>query len=500
MATPAVASVAAPVAPGAGSGGAGGATAAARPDDAVSSSSSAGRDPSGDAERTGPEPAPRPARWTRSWWAALVPLPRLPLAGMVLAIAAADMVGAPGPAMLGVVAVLAVIDALLVGGPWRLEVARRLPAAVTLGESATVAWDLRGSRRWPQRVDLADDLPPSLGAVRRVSATVRLDRTTTVGTPLQPTRRATHRPDEVVVRVAGPLRLVARQHARSVPGRIDVLPAFPSRRDAELRITDRRVLEAGVRSARLVGAGTEFESLRDYTPDDQVRRVDWSATARAGKPIVRTYRVERNQTVQVVLDTGRHSAGLVAGTTRLEHLMDAALAVTTVATGVGDKVGFQAFATDVHLAISPSGDRRQRSRVASAMAGLEPLLVESDYGAAFTDIVVRQRRRALLVVLTDLSSEALVDTLVPALPVLLASHLVVVGAVVDPEVTGWIDQPGASVDDAYLAAGAATLQRARRRTARLLTQRGAIVVDEPPDRLAGRLMDTYLDLKARGRL
>ncbi|MBY5164196.1 DUF58 domain-containing protein [Salsipaludibacter albus] len=459
----------------------------------------------------GPVPGERPASWRRSWWAAQVRLPRPPLAVLVAIVAGAVVIGAPaGPLLLGV-AVLVVVDALLVGAPWTLPVARHLPDVLTLGESATAAWTVRGVRPWPQRVALSDDLPPSLGTPRRVDVTVRRGRTTTAEVAMRPTRRGRHRPDELVVRLAGPLRLVARQHARSLPGRIDVHPAFPSRREAELRITDRRVLEVGMRAARLIGTGTEFEALRDYTRDDQVRRVDWSATARAGKPIVRTYRAERNQAVQVVLDTGRLSAGLVAGVTRLDHLMDAALAVATVAIGVGDRVGFTSFASGPGVEVAPAGHQQQRTRIASAMAGLEPSLVESDHRRAFTSIVARQRRRALLVLLTDLSSESLVDTLVPALPVLLSRHLVVVGAVSDPQVETWVRRgadatpagipaDGPTVDGAYLAAGAATLQRTRRRTARMLVERGAQVVDAPPGVLAGRLMDAYLDVKAAGRL
>lgn len=447
-----------------------------------------------------PAPGQPPARMSRAWWASQVRLPRPPLAVLVGVGGLAVMAGMSlGVVVVAIVAVT-LADTLLVPAPWRLPVARVLPSIVSLGAVDSVTWSLRGNRPWPQRVALVDELPESLGVQRRVAVTASNDRVTTVTLPMIPTRRGSFLPTELAVRVAGPLRLVQRQHVRLLPDRIDVHPAFPSRREAELRVTDRRVLEVGMRAARSIGRGTDFEALRDYTFDDEVRRLDWSATARAGKPIVRTYRAERNQTVRLILDTGRLSAGLVGGITRLEHLMDAALAVTTVATGVGDKVGFTAFATAVRAEIAPSGDSHQRGRIATAMTPLQPMLVEPDYERAFTEVVTRQRRRALLVLLTDLSSEALVDTLVPALPVLLRSHMVIVGAVNDPRVRHWLQQPGETVDDAFLAAGAATLQRSRRRTAALLRQRGVVVVDEVPARLASKLMDAYLDVKASGRL
>ncbi len=114
--------------------------------------------------------------------------------------------------------------------------------------------------------------------------------------------------------------------------------------------------------------------------------------------------------------------------------------------------------------------------------------------------VAQHRRRSLLVLLTELSSEALAETLVPALPLLLARHLVLVGSVQDPEVEEWRTTVPTEVDQAYRAAGAVTVRRARDRTADLLRQMGAVVVDEPPGKLAARLADAYLDVKATGRL
>src|SRR5207245_4866320 len=114
---------------------------------------------------------------------------------------------------------------------------------------------------------------------------------------------------------------VARQRARSLPRLIQVHPPFRSKKEAELKINKARLLEIGLRSAQGRGGGTDFEQLREYGPDDEFRRVDWAATARSSKPIVRTYRAERNQTVIVLLDNGRLMAARVAYVPRVEHAM-----------------------------------------------------------------------------------------------------------------------------------------------------------------------------------
>src|SRR5919108_271614 len=190
----------------------------------------------------------------------------------------------------------------------------------------------------------------------------------------------------------------ARQRTLAVPSILRVYPSFRSKDEAELRIRKARILEVGLRSAQGRGGGTEFDQLREYSVDDEFRRVDWAATARAGKPIVRTYRAERNQTVLVLLDAGRVMAGDVGGAPRLEHAMDAVLMLTAVATGLGDRCGVVAFDREVRAVVPPASKRTQLGRVIEALYDLEPALIESDYAGAFAETLGGFRRRRRRVV------------------------------------------------------------------------------------------------------
>ncbi|MCC5948382.1 MAG: DUF58 domain-containing protein [Nitriliruptoraceae bacterium] len=460
-----------------------------------------------------PSAADAPERFARPWWAGMTPVPTLRAAGLVA-------VTAVGVTLLGLalglqtlgplfglvvpllgVAVLVVLDAWLAPAPWRVPVLRELPARMPLGGEASIRWVARNPGARAVTIALADDLVPSLGVERRrVGRRVEGHGSLQASMALRPSRRGTFRPTWLTVRVVGPLGLASRQAVRELPGRLEVHPRFPSRDAAELRLRRARTLTEGLRSVRARGGGTEFEALREYVQGDDVRHVDWVATGRAGHPVVRTFRAERNQTVVVLLDTGRVVAGLVEDVPRLDHAMDAALALTTVATGLGDRVGMVCFGGGVRAVIPPRRQADQISRVSRAMHALEPELAESGYREAFRTTLARFRRRSLLVLLTELADEAMQESLLPALPTITREHAVVVASVRDPALTELRDRPPALASDVYVAAAAAQVHRDRQRAAARLRGLGAHVIDAPPSALPAQLMDLYLDVKSRGAL
>jgi uncharacterized protein (DUF58 family) len=378
---------------------------------------------------------------------------------------------------------------------------RLLPGRLTLGTRGEVAWRVHNPGRRAARVDVADELAPSLSAgTRRVSVRVPPGATITVRTELHPMRRGRFTPAELVVRSQGVLGLGARQGHRRLASVLRVYPPFRSRAEAELRIDRSRMLEVGARSAQGHGGGTEFDTLREYSVDDDVRRIDWAATARTARTIVRTYRAERNQTVLVLLDCGRTMAGRVADVPRIEHAMDAVMMLTAVATRLGDRAGLVAFDREVRAVVPPGRAGEQLTRVTEAMYALEPRLLESDYAGAFSETLARFRRRALLVVLTEFAEEAAIETLVPALPLVVRRHLVIAAGVRDPDVTRWAAGSATEPETAYRKAAAAAALARRGETAARLSAAGAMVVDAAPGRLAARLADAYLQVKATGRL
>jgi uncharacterized protein (DUF58 family) len=436
----------------------------------------------------------------------VLPVPTRRLAA-VAALAALVVLLAPVEpqwAILGVEAVLlaaAVVDVVLAPSPAGIPIERELPGVLPLDGEGEVAWHVRNPTARRLTVWVADELAPSLNATsRRARLILPPGALVTARAGLRPSRRGRFTPTEVVVRVEGPLGLAARQRRRQLPGLLRVYPPFKSRQEAELRIDRARILEVGLRSARGQGGGTEFDSLREYGVDDESRRIDWAATARTTRVIVRTYRAERNQTVLLLLDTGRTMAGQVDGVPRLDHAMDAVMMLTAVATRLGDRAGLVAFDQGVRAVVGPGHSRGQLGRVTEAMYTLESRLVESDYRTAFAQTLARFRRRALLVLLTELAEAPVAETLLPALPLVARDHLVLVAGIRDPQVDEWAAAVPANAGEAYRKAAAVEALDSRRRTIARLRGLGATIIDAPPGRLAPQLADAYLHLKATGRL
>lgn len=404
------------------------------------------------------------------------------------------------PIVFAIVALLMIGDFLAAPRPQGIDVIREFPVSLALGESGELAWLVQNRTGRAVRVSVADALWPSLQASRRFSEfSIGVDRQHRFGASIEPTRRGRFPFGAVTIRTLGPLRLVRRQQTRTIPGSLAVLPAYPSREAMSTRM--RIPLGTGLRSVRTRGTGTDFDQLREYRPGDDIRRVDWAATARRSNVIVREYRAERNQHVVALLDNGRVMAGTVGGAPRVEHAMDAVLGLTQVATRLGDNLGLVTFDNQVRGIVPASNAKSQFARVTEAMYLLDTQYDESAYRTAFTTAAARFRRRSLFVVFTDLVESIVTDSLLPALPALTRTHLVLIAAVRDPDVARWATTTRhRGVDESFRSAAAIASLNARERAIATLSAAGAVVVDAAPGTLAVDVVDRYLELKAQGRL
>lgn len=399
---------------------------------------------------------------------------------------------------LAVVLVL-VLDWLLAPRPSALRLTRGLPRQVRLGDSATSTLTVLNPTGRRVRGVLRDAWQPSAGAVAaRHLLDVRGGERVSLRTELTPTRRGDRLADRVTVRLPGPFGMAARQQSFDVPGRLRALHPFGARRHLASRLAMLRQLD-GRSAVRTRGQGTEFDSLRDWVDGDDVRSIDWRATARRRSLVVRTWQPEQHRRVIVVLDTSRTSAGRVDDAPRLDAAMDATLLLAALATHAHDRVQVLMGDRVIHARVAGSERGPLLHGLVEAMSPIEPSLVEADWSLLAGEVTGRGNRRALVVLLTPLESAAVEEGLLPVLPMLVAHHRVVVASVADSAVSR-MREDRSGLPAVYDAAAAERTTALRRRTAEALGRLGVTVIDAEPDQLAVRLADHYLWLKAQGLL
>lgn len=434
-------------------------------------------------------------------------------AGLVALICALPIGFAPWPrtaftVLLALLIAAVVVDVALAANTRRLTFDRLGDTAARLGESVTSVVVVQNPGKRPLRGLIRDAWPPSARAEPRVHAVkIAAGQSLQVETVLRPIRRGDQQSALVTARSVGPLGLAGRQTSHDVPWQIRILPPFLSRKHLPSRLAKLRELD-GMIPVLIRGQGTEFDSLREYVIGDDVRSIDWRATARRSDVVVRTWRPERDRRVVIVLDTGRTSAGRVgvdptagdpSGWPRLDWSMDAALLLAALASRAGDHVDFIAHDRTPRAGVYNATRTELMAQLVEAMAPLQPALVESDARAMVATVQRRIRRRALVVLLTDLNASALDEGLMEVLPQLSAKHHVLIGAVADPRV----DLLATGRSDAAQVYDAAAAERARNDRSSIasrLRKHGVDVVDTEPEQLAPALADRYLAMKAAGKL
>ncbi len=304
-----------------------------------------------------------------------------------------------------------------------------------------------------------------------------------------------------VVDSMGPLGLGRRRARLPLPWDVVVYPPLVSVRLRASVAEALRRRDVGSKQIRRLGEGRLFESLREWVPGDDLRHIDWKATARRAKVITRQYEAERRQQVLLVLDTGRlMTADVASGVARLDFAVQAALELAYAAAQHDDNVGIMTFADGVQHFVAPERGRTGVRRVMDVLAEVQPKLVEPDYPGAFRYLAARNRKRALTVFFTDVIDRFASDALVANVATLRPRHLPLAVTLRNPELDRAATQRPETLRDAYRKAAAEELLHAREEALGHMRRAGVLVIDVTPERAAQAVVAKYLDLKRRGTL
>ncbi|HLL70933.1 MAG TPA: DUF58 domain-containing protein [Pyrinomonadaceae bacterium] len=386
--------------------------------------------------------------------------------------------------------------------PSGIEITRELAGRFHIGAETEVRVRVANHTARDVSLRIKDEHPPELQLSTPREAALRVEAQTTAALVygLTPPRRGRYEFGHVAVRYRSRLGLVWCAARIGEAQWIKVYPNLRRAREAELKALGARSLVAAHRRSSWRGEGRDFESLREYVPGDELRHISWSATARRGKLTTRQYQIERDQTILVALDAGRLMTARIESESKFDSAIHAALALMSAAARGGDNSGIVVFGRRVGAYVPPARGHEQMDAVLEALHGIEPEMIEPSYTRAFEYIAANCRRRALVVVLTDLVDEEGSRELLTSLKLLRPRHLPLVATIGDRDLTAAVRDTPETVRDLFTQSVAEEIMFQREAALRMVERLGGLALDVTAATLAPTLLEAYIRVKERGLL
>ena len=405
-------------------------------------------------------------------------------------------------ATLGLLILIIAADALFTPDRSDVEIKRSLAPHVGVGEEIVGTYSITSRVQRSVRVEIYDAIPQAMDHTMGQRA-VRLPPcgVATITIRVTGRTRGVYMLGPVALRVSGPLDLIRRTVIYPMEDQVVVMPSVSGARGYRLQAMQRRTRIAGARTLRLRGMSTMFAGLRDYTPGDDPRHMDWKATARRGRLTSREFTVEQGQILVIAIDAGRLMTQYAGDRPRFEYALSSALLLADVALAAGDRVGLIVFNDEVRAYVAPGRGAGVRRELRATLTAATATMTEPDYAAAFRTLAARQRRRSLIVLFTDVidprSSGAVIAHTVRSAQ----RHLPLVVALRNEQLsTASLPTPEATLDTLYDAVAVEELLLARTDALERMRQRGVSVLDTPPRMMTAAVINRYLELKDRAAL
>jgi uncharacterized protein (DUF58 family) len=381
-------------------------------------------------------------------------------------------------------------------------ITREFGGRFAVGAEAEVRIQVQNATNRPIQVFLKDEYPPqmTLQGVREGRINVDAQSSATLIYGLTPPRRGRFEFGHTALRFKSRLKLVWCETKVSEPVSVKVYPNMRRAREAELKALGARSLVSSHRKTSWRGEGREFESMRDYVRGDELRHISWTATARRGKLTTRQYQIERDQTILIALDAGRLMTARIEKETKLDSAVHATLALISAAARAGDNAGLMVFGRKIKSYLPPSRGRDHIESALEALYSVEPEMIEPSYARAFEFIAANSKRRALIVLLTDLVDEEGSKELLTSLHLLRPRHLPLVVTIADRDLKAVVREAPTTVSELFTQSVAEEIIHHREAALRLVESQGGLALDVTAAALAPALLETYLRVKERGLL
>jgi len=389
---------------------------------------------------------------------------------------------------------LAVIDAVRLRRLPSPRIRRQIPGSLALGRWVEVQLEVAHEFAEPLNIDLFDHVPEGL-AFEHLRLVVELQpgHVSRITYRLRPTRRGHLRFEQCEVNLPSPLGLWSGKRLIEVADQTRVYPDFARLYGGELRAVDNWLSQLGIRQRQRRGQGQEFHQLREFREGDSLRQIDWKATARQRTPIAREYEDERDQQIIFMLDCGRQMRSQDGELSHFDHALNACLLLSYVALRQGDAVGLSAFAGDQPRHVIPVKGSGQLNVLLNAVHDLQSTQHPADYQAAASQLLARQKRRALVVLVTNVRDDD--DQLLNAVRRLSATHRVLVASLREEALDTLRQAPVQTLPEALAYCGTIDFLNDRSQQHERLTAHGITVMDVRPAELGAELVTRYMQWK-----
>jgi uncharacterized protein (DUF58 family) len=396
----------------------------------------------------------------------------------------------------------AIIDARRSQLPPGVSIKRDFSGRFAVGAETDVRINIQNHTAGPITLIVKDEFPPQLKLSGLREAKLRVDAQTSAALVygLTPPKRGRFEFGQIAVRFLSRLNLAWCDTKVGTPEAVKVYPNMRRAREAELKALGARSLVAAHRKTSWRGEGREFESLRDYVRGDELRHISWSATARRGKLTTRQYQIERDQTILIVLDSGRLMTARIEQESKLDSAVHAALALMSAAARAGDNAGLMVFGRRIKSYLPPGRGHDHIDAALEALHAVEPEMIEPSYSRAFEFVAANSKRRSLVVLLTDLVDEEGSKELLTSLKLLRPRHLPLVVTIADRDLKAVVSTPPVTAGDLFTQSVAEEIIHHREAALRLVESQGGLALDVSAAALAPSLLETYLRVKERGLL
>ena len=398
--------------------------------------------------------------------------------------------------------IVAVIDSRTSRLRKGVAITREFGGRFAVGAETEVRIHVQNATNRAIQVILKDEFPPqmTLNGVREGRIDVEAQSTATLIYELTPPKRGRFEFGVTALRFKSRLKLVWCETKVTEPVSVKVYPNMRRAREAELKALGARSVVSSHRKTSWRGEGREFESMRDYVRGDELRHISWTATARRGKLTTRQYQIERDQTILIALDAGRLMTARIEKETKLDTAVHATLALISAAARAGDNAGLVVFGRKIKSYLPPSRGRDHIESALEALYAVEPEMIEPSYARAFEFIAANSKRRALIVLLTDLVDEEGSKELLTSLHLLRPRHLPLVVTIADRDLKAVVRESPTTVGELFTQSVAEEIIHHREAALRLVESQGGLALDVTAAALAPSLLETYLRVKERGLL